>query len=219
MVPLMVLRALTAAVLSTLIVGCTVATATVRATATSGMPALSEPASTASVEVAPLATSEVVCDGTPTLAQTEGPYYTPGSPERSSLIESGTLGEPLILTGRVLTPECEPISGAVVDVWQADGQGEYDNVGFGLRGRVTTDGEGRYTIDTVVPGVYPGRTPHIHIKVFAPDGRELLTSQIYLPGLSDQIPDGIFSEELLATDLPPDAEGRRQIEFDIIVSV
>ncbi len=68
------------------------------------------------------------------------------------------------------------------------------------------------------PGVYPGRTPNIHVKVFSPDGRERLTTQIYLTGVSEQIADSIFRPELLARDLPPDAEGRRAVAFDIFVA-
>jgi protocatechuate 3,4-dioxygenase beta subunit len=171
---------------------------------------------TAVVADTPVVATVAACEGTPTLAQTEGPYYKAGSPERSSLIEPGTFGEPLILLGRVWSTACVPLAGAVVDVWQADGRGAYDNAGFGLRGRVTTDAEGRYRMETVVPGEYPGRTPHIHIKVFA-DGRELLTTQIYLRGLSEQTPDGIFTDALLADDLPANAKGQRRIGFDIVV--
>jgi protocatechuate 3,4-dioxygenase beta subunit len=198
-----------------LMVGCSVIPTPMGATATAGRSLSSTPTAVAGATLT--SPAEVVCDGTPTLAQTEGPYYKAGSPERSSLVEADTVGEVLLLTGKVLTMDCEPVAGAVVDVWQADGGGVYDNVEYRLRGRVRTDSGGAFAIETVVPGEYPGRTPHIHIKVFGPDGGELLTTQVYLPGLSEQVADSIFSEELVARDLPPDAEGRRQIEFDFIV--
>jgi protocatechuate 3,4-dioxygenase beta subunit len=166
----------------------------------------------------PVATLGPICDGMPTLAQTEGPYYKAGSPERFSLVEADTVGEVLILTGRVLTMDCDPVVGAVVDVWQADGVGVYDNDGYRLRGRVRSDGDGVYEIETVVPGEYPGRTPHIHIKVFGPDGSERLTTQIYLAGISDQVADSIFSNDLLAIDLPPGADGTRRIQFEIVLA-
>jgi protocatechuate 3,4-dioxygenase beta subunit len=72
-------------------------------------------------------------------------------------------------------------------------------------------------LETIQPGEYPGRTAHIHVKVFAPDGTELLTTQIYIPGVSDQSPDGIFSSELLAQDLEPGAGGQRRLEFNFVV--
>jgi protocatechuate 3,4-dioxygenase beta subunit len=68
-----------------------------------------------------------------------------------------------------------------------------------------------------LPSRYPGRPPHIHVKLFAPDGRELLTTQIYFSGISDQVPDGIFRSDLLARDLEPDANGQRRIAFDFVV--
>ncbi|OGT27472.1 MAG: hypothetical protein A2Z17_02510 [Gammaproteobacteria bacterium RBG_16_66_13] len=198
-----------------LMVSCSVTPIPMGATATAGRSLSSTPTAVAGATLT--SPAEVVCDGTPTLAQTEGPYYKAGSPERSSLVEADTVGEVLLLTGRVLTTDCEPVAGAAVDVWQADGGGVYDNVEYRLRGRVRTDGGGAFAIETVVPGEYPGRTPHIHVKVFGPDGGELLTTQIYLRGVSEQIQDGIFNEGLLAEDLPPDADGRRRIAFDFIV--
>jgi protocatechuate 3,4-dioxygenase beta subunit len=151
------------------------------------------------------------------MAQTEGPYYRGGAPERTTLVDDQTSGDLLMLTGQVMTTACEPMAGAGVDVWQADEHGQYDNVGYRMRGRVATDAEGRYVLETVIPGVYPGRTPHIHVKVFGADGSELLTTQIYLTGVSEQIEDSIFRPELLARDLPSDSEGRRVVAFDIVV--
>jgi protocatechuate 3,4-dioxygenase beta subunit len=105
----------------------------------------------------------------------------------------------------------------MVDFWQTDGDGNYDNAGFRMRGHQFTDAEGRYRLETVIPGEYPGRTPHIHVKVFGPDGRELITTQIYLVGISDQVADSIYDPALLAQDLEPDADGRRRVAFDFIV--
>jgi protocatechuate 3,4-dioxygenase beta subunit len=164
-----------------------------------------------------VAVPTATCDGTPTLAQTEGPYYKAGSPEVTSLVDESSGEQPLLLTGHVLTTACAPIADAVVDVWQADEDGVYDNAGFHMRGHVITDADGAYAIETVIPGEYPGRTPHIHVKVFDAQGRELLTTQIYLRGVSDQTPDAIYNPNLLAQDLPADAEGRRVAGFDIVV--
>jgi protocatechuate 3,4-dioxygenase beta subunit len=157
------------------------------------------------------------CTASLTPAQTEGPYYTAGSPERSNLAEPGIPGTPLLVTGLVMAEGCEPIAGARVDFWQADGAGEYDNVGYQMRGHQLTEPDGSYRLETVIPGVYPGRTPHIHIKIFAPDGRELLTTQLYLRGISDQISDGFFDAALLASDEAPDSSGRRHVSFDFVV--
>ncbi len=132
-----------------------------------------------------------------TPAQTEGPYYTPNSPEKTSLIEAGIGGTRLIVTGYVLTTDCQPVANAWLDFWQADAEGAYDNVGYRLRGHLFTDEAGRYTLETIVPGEYPGRTEHIHVKVRAPNG-PLLTSQIYFPGVAANNRDSIFDPALLA---------------------
>jgi virginiamycin B lyase len=166
----------------------------------------------------PPTTETIRCDGVLTPAQSEGPYYTPNTPQRANLVEVGMGGTPLLVTGRVLNQNCEPVAGAMLDFWQAGDNGEYDNIGYRLRGHQFAGENGNYTLETIIPGHYSGRTPHIHVKVFAPDGQELLTSQIYIRGISDQIPDSIFRSDLLAQDLEPDATGRRHIGFDFIVN-
>jgi protocatechuate 3,4-dioxygenase beta subunit len=110
---------------------------------------------------------------------TEGPYFKSNSPERTSLIESGLTGTKLVLTGYVLGTDCKPIAHALLDFWQADGKGQYDNAGYMLRGHQFTDEAGRYHLETIVPGPYPGRTEHIHVKVQSPKGT-VLTTQILI---------------------------------------
>ena len=131
-----------------------------------------------------------------TLPQTEGPYFKPSSPERIELFEEGMAGQPIELTGLVLTRACKPVSGALLDFWQADANGEYDNSGFRLRGHQFSDAEGRYRLRSIVPGVYPGRTRHIHVKVQPRDGR-VLTTQLYFPGEAKNRSDGLFRKALL----------------------
>ena len=107
----------------------------------------------------------------PTMPQIEGPFFKPRSPPRSDLREPGLGGRPVELYGIVQTRRCRPIAGVLVDLWQADDNGEYDNKGFRLRGHVFTDAAGRYAFRTIVPGLYPGRTRHFHAKIRPPDGR------------------------------------------------
>jgi protocatechuate 3,4-dioxygenase beta subunit len=135
-------------------------------------------------------------DDDPTPAQTEGPFFTPRSPSRTSLLESGLKGTRLTVTGLVLTRSCKPIPGALVDFWQADDAGEYDNRGYRLRGHQFTDAQGRYRLDSIVPGLYPGRTRHIHVKVQA-SGKPILTTQVYFPDEPRNARDGIFHKDLV----------------------
>jgi protocatechuate 3,4-dioxygenase beta subunit len=96
----------------------------------------------------------------------------------------------------VLSTECKPITGALLDFWQADDRGEYDNTGNRMRGHQFTDAEGRFTLETLVPAVYPGRTRHIHVKVQAPN-QPVLTTQLYFPGEAENQRDPIFSAVLV----------------------
>jgi protocatechuate 3,4-dioxygenase beta subunit len=132
----------------------------------------------------------------PTLAQTEGPFFKPSSPERIELLEAGVAGQPIELVGFVLTGGCKPAPGALLDFWQADGKGNYDNSGFRLRGHQFADAEGRFRLRTVVPGTYAGRTRHIHVKI-QPQGGRVLTTQLYFPGEARNRSDSLFRKELL----------------------
>jgi len=107
----------------------------------------------------------------PTAEDAEGPFYKPGAPERLST------GSGLAVSGEVLSyPGCRPIPGARVEWWHADRFGQYVD---SLRGMQKTGATGGYAFTTLPPGVYPGRPPHIHFKVFAP-GHKPLTTQLYL---------------------------------------
>ena len=184
-----------------LLAGCTV-----QAPAAS-MPSASNGETTATVSAAPGDGVGGAGGGPapPTPAQMEGPYYTPNPPQRTSLIEEGVVGEPILLTGYVWDTACRPIAGAVVDLWQTDGVGVYDNDGYRLRGYTLTDGSGRYTMQTVVPGEYPGRPPHIHVKI-QPPGGAVLTSQMYFPNAAANVRDRLFDPALIL-DLQETGEG------------
>jgi protocatechuate 3,4-dioxygenase beta subunit len=146
----------------------------------------------------PLAPTPAIADADdePTPAQTEGPYFTPNSPLRRSIVPAQAPGTRLTLTGRVLTTSGRPVARALLDFWQADARGAYDNTGYRFRGHLFTDARGRYTLLTVVPGLYSGRTRHIHVKAQAPRG-SVLTTQLYFPGESRNASDGIFHPDLV----------------------
>ena len=116
-----------------------------------------------------------------TQSQTEGPYYKPDTPQRNSLFEEGMSGTRLLLVGYVLDQNCQPLPNAWLDFWQADANGEYDNAGYRLRGHQFTDAQGRYYLETILPGLYSSRPiEHIHVKV-RPEGGQEITSQLYFP--------------------------------------
>jgi len=137
------------------------------------------------------------CGTGPTVAQTEGPYFKPNSPEKSDLYADVRKGTRLVVTGSIVSTSCQPGAGAKLDFWQADGNGNYDNSGYTLRGWQLTDANGAYRLETVIPGLYPGRTEHIHFKVTV--NGQTYTSQLFFPGVSQNEGDSIYSSRMLVT--------------------
>ncbi|WP_267361601.1 MULTISPECIES: intradiol ring-cleavage dioxygenase [unclassified Methylobacterium] len=127
----------------------------------------------------------------------EGPFYFDPHLVRSDVTE-GRPGVPLVLRMTVLEAgPCAPLTGARVVIWSAGADGEYSgytggpggsrSAGTFLRGTQMTDQVGQVTFRTVYPAYYPGRTPHIHFKVFL-DDRNVLMGQTYFPdGLSEYL--------------------------------
>ncbi len=156
-------------------------------------------------------------DDEPTISETEGPFFKPRSPQRSNLRESGIAGRAVDLSGLVLTHSCRPVPGALVDLWHADRNGVYDNKNFRLRGHVFTDNEGRYAFQTIVPGLYPGRTRHYHVKVQAPGERPGLTTQFYFPDESRNLSDSLFRRELVMQ--VSEAKDALVARFDVVLAL
>jgi protocatechuate 3,4-dioxygenase beta subunit len=161
-------------------------------------------------------TPSCVDKGAPTPPQTAGPFFKPSSPRRTSLIDPGMAGTRIVVAGLVLTTDCRPIPGALVDFWHADDRGEYDNAGFRLRGHQFADELGRYRLETIVPGLYPGRTRHFHVRVQAPT-QPVLTTQLYFPDEPGNRSDGIFRPELVLA--VRDAESVKTAAFDFVLAV
>lgn len=122
-----------------------------------------------------------------TTSTVQGPYYKENSPQKQDLAK-GIDGDKLVVSGKVMNFSCEPITGAILDFWQADSQGEYDNINFNLRGKVLSDLNGNYTLNTILPGSYSDgniiRPAHIHVKAWIPEnpGNPSLVTQLYFEG-------------------------------------
>jgi protocatechuate 3,4-dioxygenase beta subunit len=110
----------------------------------------------------------------------------------------------------VLTTSGRPVPRALLDFWQADARGVYDNGGYRFR-----DARGRCVLQTVVPALYTGRTRHIHVKAQAPRGR-VLTTQLYFPGEARNRDDRVFDAELLVRRFRP-VRGGRAARFDFVL--
>jgi protocatechuate 3,4-dioxygenase beta subunit len=140
----------------------------------------------------------------------EGPFYFDPKLVRSDITE-GKQGAPLLLILQIVeAKDCVPLQDARVDVWHADGLGLYSgyagqDTGSAkgetfLRGTQFSGADGDVRFNTIYPGWYPGRTPHIHFKAFI-DNRNVITGQLYFP---DHI-----TEQVYATT-PPYRERKRE---------
>jgi protocatechuate 3,4-dioxygenase beta subunit len=134
-------------------------------------------------------------DDTPTPIAEDKATFKSGSPARSALA-SGLPGRKLALTGVVAGTVCGPIKGATVDIWQADAAGAYDMKGFALRGHQITDALGVYRFETVVPGAYAGRAPHLNVRIHAA-GKPGIVTQVFFPDHPANARDPFFKPELL----------------------
>ena len=151
-------------------------------------------------EPVPAATSTRLIAGTTcpvTPEQTEGPFYFDPALVRQDITE-GKTGVPLRVRLQIVDAAgCAPSRRARVDIWSCDAAGVYSGYDEErsagqrwLRGTQYADEEGVATFRTLYPGWYEGRAPHIHVKAWLPDGREV-TSQLYFP---DAVSDAVYRE-------------------------
>lgn len=162
-----------------------------------------------------LATAASGGDCVLTRPDVEGPYWFEGSPERNNLRVEGEA--PLLdLYGSVVDRNCNPIPGAWIDIWQADANGEYDKEGWNYRGHFYSDEQAEWHLETVIPGLYPGRTAHIHAKVEGATGI-ILTTQLYFPDVPENETDFFYHPDLEVLVLDEDADGNMVAEFHFVI--
>lgn len=145
------------------------------------------------------AAEEEVRSKSPTPRNIIGPFYRRGAPWQSVLRGPSDQGLPLKVAGTVSDERGEARPDATIEIWQADHHGKYDLEGYRYRAELTPDAKGAYSIETVMPGHYPGRVAqHIHYLVRAPGCRPLVT-QLYFatdPAFEGD-PDKNFSKDPL----------------------
>lgn len=151
----------------------------------------------------------------PTPRQTAGPFFLRDSPERSDFSGDGS-GAAMFIGGFVVNTACAPVTDAVVELWHADADGDYDRRGYRFRGHVRTGQNGVYGFQTIRPGRYGSRTPHYHLKVFV-EGQRVLTTQLYFPDARANTRDGLYDPALLLK--MGGAGDEASARFDLIVRV
>ena len=128
------------------------------------------------------------CDESTEDAYGQGPFYTANAPtiQNDYLADINETGTRIIISGQVYNLECsEVIPNTEIDIWHADDSGEYDNTGYNLRGKTTTNSQGFYVFESIKPGFYLNgstfRPSHIHFKI-TPPGFSTLITQLYFEG-------------------------------------
>jgi protocatechuate 3,4-dioxygenase, alpha subunit len=145
-----------------------------------------------------------------TPSQTIGPFFGVGLcwPDGPDVVAEGTPGA-ILLTGRVTDGLGQPVPDALVETWQADGQGRPAHPGFRGFGRCPTDAEGRWAVRTVKPGPLPApdgglEAPHVDVSVFARGLLNRLVTRVYFPDERD----ANAADPLLASIADPAARAR-----------
>ena len=178
-----------------------------------------------------------------TPAQTEGPFFPDKLPldqdndlVRVSGHQAPAAGEITELTGRIVDLNGKPLAGVTTEIWQVDHNGRYihsadasanSDANFQGYGRFETGQGGQYRFRTTKPVPYPGRTPHIHVRLHK-GGRALLTTQLYVQGHPLNERDGVLramrdsrARASLMVPFLPSKEGRSALaaRFDIVLGV
>jgi protocatechuate 3,4-dioxygenase beta subunit len=178
-----------------------------------------------------------------TPAQTEGPFYPDKLPldQDNNLIvingrQAPAAGEVTDLTGRILDLHGKPLRGVTIEIWQVDHNGHYihsadasakNDANFQGFGRFETGRNGEYRFRTIKPVPYPGRAPHIHVKL-RKGGLELLTTQLYVQGHPLNGRDGVLRgigdirqrQSVMVPFLPSkDHQGELAARFDIVLGL
>jgi len=146
-----------------------------------------------------------------TSSQTVGPFFTIGLDwlNRNELAAPGVAGERLTIAGSVLDGDSNPVSDALLEIWQANSHGKYAHPedtqdkpldpGFKGYGRIPTDDQGRFHFSTIKPGQVPGpdgkpQAPHIVVSVFARGLLRRLVTRIYFPDEASNAADFALSQ-------------------------
>jgi len=148
----------------------------------------------------------------PTAEMTLGPFFPREFAAGANDLASGAQGEAIEITGRVVQADGRALDNVVLEIWQADAEGRFDNPAFCGWGRAATDSAGVYLFRTIKPGAAQGRAPYINFLIlYSGLMRQLQTVMFF-----DQSPDPVLeklrekSERLVAKK-----EGGNRYRFDI----
>ena len=171
-----------------------------------------------------------ICDQSTLDYYGQGPFYTANAPsiQNNQLADMNEVGTRIIISGQVYNLECsEVIPNTEIDIWHANDAGGYDNTGYNLRGKTTTNSQGFYVFESIKPGLYLNgatfRPSHIHFKI-TPPGFSTLITQLYFQGdpyiptdAAASMASGSFDATNRIIPLIPNSNGDLEGTWDIVI--
>ena len=132
---------------------------------------------------------------TPTAEMTLGPFFprefAQGANDLTIVAGKRAEGEVIEITGTVPELDGKPLDNLVVEIWQADDKGRFDNPEFFGWGRAATDTKGVYRFRTIKPGAYEGRAPHVNVLILYSGLMRQLQTTMFFELAKDPVLDAV----------------------------
>ena len=127
----------------------------------------------------------------PTGEMTLGPFFPREFAKDASDLTAGAKGEVIEITGRLTQADGKALDNVVLEIWQADGKGRFDNPEFFGWGRAATDTKGVYRFRTMKPGAYEGRAPHVNVLILYSGLMRQLQTTMFFELAKDPVLDAV----------------------------
>ena len=123
----------------------------------------------------------------PTAEMTLGPFFPREFAQDANDLAEGASGEAIEITGRVTELDGKPLDNVILEIWQADAAGRFDNPAFTGWGRAPTDAQGNYRFRTIRPGAAPGRAPHVNFLILYSGLMRQLQTTMFFSDAADPV--------------------------------
>ena len=147
----------------------------------------------------------------PTAEMTLGPFFPREFAQGANDLAQGASGEVIEITGHVTELDGKALDNVILEIWQADAAGHFDNPAFCGWGRAATDAQGNYRFRTIRPGAAPGRAPHVNFLILYSGLMRQLQSVMFFDHAVDPVLAVVKNKERLIAK----AEGQNRYRFDI----